>query len=121
MSRYSGRFDFYDWLGSGTHEEFITGKRLVYIGENIVPLWIRSEADLIPYYAHPIAVGSNNIVMLGQESIPDEMLRNRNTAEGRQLIYDLYKKPLYDLMVQNGWNESRAKLWIFGMDSITAE
>ena len=59
MSRFSGKYDFYDYLSlrNYTVEEF-NNKCSVYIGNSENPLKINSISELIPYYPYIIVVGS---------------------------------------------------------------
>lgn len=69
MSRYTGRYDLGDLCGDDIN--YAIANYEIYGHNHIVPLNIKSEHDLIPYYPYGIAMMTNNKVWLSKESYID--------------------------------------------------
>lgn len=53
MSKFSGRYDFYDYLHAHKFtDEDIKNNLYIYIGKTKTPLEINNKKDLIQYYAY---------------------------------------------------------------------
>lgn len=86
MSKFSGKYDFADFVESVGSDAAID-KYKIYIGWNVIPLKFETAADLIPYYPHLIIFEAHNesgcgVVRLTEYSYVDEQ-------ENDMLKYDL--------------------------------
>lgn len=121
MSRWSGRYDFYDSLEChGYTLEELQNNVKIYIGENKTPLNIEKMSDLIPYYPHSIGMAFYNkekesVIYLSSESYVDIeerelldfyfkcLLRIYNRCKRKKIEFNVDKA--IKEICWNGWNE----------------
>lgn len=70
MSRFSGKYDFYDEIATFGLDCILNSN--VYVGKSQEPLELHCLADCVPYYPHIVAMSyMNNVEMKGVIQLTD--------------------------------------------------